>query len=187
MPSISVTFDGVMDRYAEQLKQLGTQAPVIMTTALMTAAPTMKKALASALTPQTGLPKRTLDKAVKIRPGAMQVTFATYGGDIAVKYFKAYETRAGVSAAPWNRRTVYGGAFMRAGWWPKRVVKGNWNGHAFYRAGGRTNSGKDRFVKAKSGLYIPDEMLKGASIAAWEQGVGQVQTEVENQIAKLLP
>ena len=115
------------------------------------------------------------------------MTFLTAGGDIGLKYFKAYETRAGVSSAPWNRRSIYAGSFMKAGWWPKRVTKGNWNGQAFYRAGSKTGSGKDRFVKAKSGLFIPDEMLKGASIAAWERGVVKVQASVEEQIGKLLP
>ncbi|GJD78001.1 hypothetical protein [Methylobacterium gregans] len=188
MPAITVRLDGVMERYAKQLQAMGTQAPVIMTTALMSAAPQMERALEDALTPQTGLLPGTIARAVTYKGGALSLTFRTQGGDVRLKFFKPHETEPGVSAAPRNARSTFPGTFMRAGWWAKRRVdKPGWNGQVFRRAGGKTKTGKARFTTARSDMAIPDEMVKGASLGAWERGQAAVLTTVEHRIMALLP
>jgi len=144
-----------------------------------------------ALTKQTGLPRRTIDRAVKeITPAASGLTFIlqTRGGNVSLKYFKARETRAGVSAAPWGKRSIYPSTFMKAGWWPKRVDKPNWNGQVFERSAGQTRNGMDRFNKVRSGLFIPEELVKGETAAAWK---ALIQTDllprIEHEIGRLLP
>ena len=137
-----------------------------------------------ALSDQTGLPKRTGKKAVtrkvtRSTPGTLSYTVHTQGGDISLKYFKPRETRPGVSAAPWNSRRVYPHLFMRAGWWPKRVTKPNWNGQVFIRGGGRS------FHVADLGLFIPIEVVKGASAAAWETGGKRLQPRVELEVRRM--
>ncbi|GJE45315.1 hypothetical protein [Methylobacterium soli] len=86
---------------------------------------------------------------------------------MALKYFGAWETAKGVSAAPWSARHVYARTFIKADWWPHRMTKGNGNGHVFERAGSTTNSRLDRSNKVKSGLFIPDEMVKSATASAF--------------------
>lgn len=111
------------------------------------------------------MPKSTGRRAVRRKvtmstPATLAYTIHTRGGDISLKYFKPRETRPGVSAAPWNSRRAYPHTFMRAGWWPRRVVKGNWNGQVFIRTGAK------KFTIADSGLFIPSEIVQGASAAA---------------------
>lgn len=188
MPALTVKLDGVMERYGDQLKKVGGAAPAIMTTALLGAAPEMETAIETALTPQTGLQADTIKRAVTYTGGALSLTFRTQGGDVRLKFFKPFETQPGVSAAPRNQRSVFGGTFMRAGWWTTgRVEKANWNGQVFRRAGGKTKSGKAAFKVAKSDMAIPDEMVKGASLAAWEASQQGILEAVEAKIGALLP
>lgn len=151
-----------------------------------------------ALSDQTGLPKRTGIKAVRreverATPATLSYVIHGQGGNISLKYFKPRETRAGVSAAPWNKRYVYASTFMKAGWWPKRVVKPKWNGQVFKRAnsdgysydGLRSQGAKrvgTKFTKQKSGLFIPIEMVRGATAAAWQQGARRLQPRIEHEV-----
>ncbi|WP_432347901.1 hypothetical protein WMC41_09830 [Shinella yambaruensis] len=92
-----------------------------------------------ALAVQTGLRKQTTLKAVrrnvtKSTPSTLTYVIHGQGGDISLKHFKPRETQRGVSAAPRGVRQVFPSSFMKAGWWPKRVAKPNWNGQVFVRA-----------------------------------------------------
>ena len=84
---------------------------------------------------------------------------------------------------------------MKAGWWPRRVVKPNWNGQVFSRAGSKTKTdhhtmgqGKmDRFHVERSGLYIPDEMVTGASAAAFNStAASELPARVEHELGRIL-
>lgn len=149
------------------------------------------------LSNQAGLPKRTGAKAMRREVERSTTQTLTYtivaqGGDIGLKYFKPRETAMGVSAAPRNSRATYFGSFMRAGWWPKRVGKPNWNGHVFYRIGdGHSYSGLKsqgakrvgtKFKKAKSGVLIPQEVMQGAVAQAWREGARRLQPRIEHEI-----
>lgn len=98
-----------------------------------------------------------------------------------MRYFKPRETRKGATAAPWNRRTLYAGSFMKAGWWPKRVVKPNWNKQVFIRTG----RGTSQFRKVKSGLFIPVELVRGEAAAAWNEAASRLQPRVAHEIRRI--
>ena len=172
---LSVTLDAAsIHRLGNLIGQAGAKAPAALARAINHTGNKARTKMVRALTAQTGLKRRTLVKALRTSPasaGALTYTIRSSGGNVSLKYFGPRETAAGVSAAPWNARSVYAHSFMKAGWWPHRVVKGNWNGHVFERAGSSTNTGMDRFVKVKSGLYIPEEMVRGASAAAFDSAV----------------
>lgn len=134
-----------------------------------------------ALVKQTGLKRTTVVAAM--RPTLATVATLEYridarGGDIALKYFGARETRKGVSANPFNKRRVFDATFMKAGWvWPKRVVKPNWNGHVFMRTGKKTKGSgfqMDEFARQKSGVILPREMVRAESGKAWQTTVARV-------------
>lgn len=125
------------------------------------------------LTRQTGLKRPTIVKAVRVsrsNPQTLVYRMSAHGGDVSLKYFAARETKAGVSARPFGKRKVFKSTFMRAGWWPNRVAKPNWNGQVFKRAG----ASKLPIEKQKSGVIIPNEMVQGETRDAFRSTVARV-------------
>nr|USU32912.1 hypothetical protein NG677_04215 [Methylobacterium sp. OTU13CASTA1] len=146
------------------------KAPLALARALNHTGAKAKTQMVRALVIQTGLKRPTFVRALKpsnASAGRLSYEITSYGGDVSLKYFGARETRKGVSAAPWNDRGIYDGTFMKAGWFPNRVSKGNWNGQVWRRTGTATASGMDRFEKQKSGLFIPEEMVRDESAKAF--------------------
>ncbi|WP_018261349.1 hypothetical protein [Methylobacterium sp. WSM2598] len=197
--SLSIRLDTApLARFGNGLAAAGAKAPLVLARAANHTGDKAKTATARALVPQTGLPRTTIGKALKVTkasPGALVYRTDAKGGDIRLKYFKARETRPGVSAAPWSRRQVFAHTFMRAGWWPHRVAKPNWNGQVFERAGSKTTTqhatkgkgGMDRFVVVRAGLYLPDEMVRGASVAAWRAVVDRdLEARVAHELGRVL-
>ncbi len=178
--------DQVLARYANQMGALGEgKANLGLSRALVRTGKKARTRVIRALVPQTGLKRATIAKAVReVRGdvGSLSFVLRTQGGNVRLKYFKARETRAGVSAAPWNVRQVYAGTFMKAGWWRSgRVVKPNWNGQVFRRVG-------NKFEVVRSGLFIPEEMLKGQSAAAWQSVIdSEFERDVAHELGRLLP
>lgn len=126
----------------------------------------------SALAKQTGLKVRLIRKAMvptRASVGNLEYRIKAWGGDIALKHFDARETRKGVSARPFGRRKVFAGTFIRGGKFPKRVSL-NKGGQVFARSG----SSRLPIEKQKSGVIIPNEMIKGASADAWQSTVATV-------------
>lgn len=125
-----------------------------------------KTGMKIALVIQTGLKRRTMDKALKSKKASAKggglYTITVKGGDARLSKFAARETRKGVSAAPWNARRVYAGSFMKGGQFPNRVAL-KLHGAVLIR------KGKARYPLAgvKSGLVLPLEMLKGGSANAF--------------------
>lgn len=182
-----ITADGVLARFSNQLGALGKKAPLAMQRALARTGDGARKQVVRALAQQTGLPqKRVIHRAVRIkRPhfGDLSYTMTTRGGDIRLKYFRARETRKGVAASPWGERKVFAGTFTRAGWvWKKRIIKSNWNGQVFRR------SGEEQFEVVRSGVIIPAEMVKGATVQAWHAAVDRnLEQRLRHEIGRLLP
>lgn len=147
-----------------------------------------------ALTPQTGLPRKVIRRAVKsykANEGRLSGALKTKGGDINLRYFKARETRKGVSAAPLSKRIVVPGTFMKAGHFPNRVRfdsrgrgKGM-DGNVFIRKGSPpSRRWKAPIEGGRSGVYIPTEMLKGQTLAAFDTMVqGDLPQQVERAIS----
>jgi hypothetical protein len=137
------------------------------------------------LTRQTGLKRPTIVKAVKVSrstPQTLVYRMSAHGGDVSLKYFGARETKAGVSAAPFGNRKIFASTFMRAGWWPNRVVKPRWNGQVFARAG----ASRFPIEKQKSGVIIPNEMVQGETRDAFRSTVARVLPQrLDHEINRL--
>jgi hypothetical protein len=172
------------------LQIAGGKGKIALQRALNHTGPKARTQVIAALTPQTGLRRRTIASAVKVLRGdadLLSYVLETRGGDIGLKHFNPRETRAGVSAAPRGQRAVYAETFQRAGWWRSgRVVKPGWNGQVF-RVAARVPDGMDKFKKAKSGVFIPDEMLTGRTVAAWQGVIDRdLAPRVRHELARLL-
>lgn len=172
------------------LQIAGGKGKLALQRALNHTGPKARTQVIAALTPQTGLKRRTIASAVKrVKGDAEQLSYVleTRGGDIGLKHFNARETRAGVSSAPRGQRAVYAGTFQRAGWWRSgRVVKPGWNGQVF-RVAARVPNGMDKFAKAKSGVFIPEEMLTGRTVDAWQRVMDRdLEPRVRHELARLL-
>lgn len=171
MSGLFVSLDAsAIARLGNQIGAAGKNAPLALARAINHTGAKARTQMVRALVPQTGLKRKTIIKALrenKASAGSLTYAIKSHGGNIRLKHFGARETRQGVSAAPWGRRAVYAHTFMKAGWWPNRVVKSNWNGQVLERVGSKTSTGNDRFQVVRSGLFIPDEMVQGASAAAF--------------------
>lgn len=129
-----------------------------------------------ALTGQTGLKRKTIVKAVRKRSQGLTYELRSRGGNVSLKHFAARETRKGVSAAPWNKRRIYARTFLKGGRFPNRVPLSRGGGHVFARSG----KGRLPIAKQKSGLFIPKEMVTGASAAAFNN---VASTELPSRLA----
>ena len=167
---------------SDKLRNAGKQAPVILKAAVKHTGDKAVSAMRSALVPQTGLKRKTLVKAVKGRSTGSGYEIKSHGGNIRLKFFGARETSKGVSAAPWNKRQVYPGTFIKSGWWPKRV-KAIAGGQVLQRAG----AGKYPIHGVKSGLFIAEEMVKGNSEAAFYSTLdSDLAPRIAHELARIL-
>lgn len=152
-------------RISNALRAAESKMDLIKVRALNHTGPKARTAMVRALVPQTGMKRKPLNKALRQKRAfnGGDYTIAAKGGDVRLMFFKPRETRKGVSAAPWNKRRVYAGSFMKGGRFPKRVALAM-GGAVLNRAG------KSRLPLAaapRSGLYIPTEMVKGNSEAVF--------------------
>ena len=141
----------------------------------------------AAETAQTGLPGDTLERAQREIPassGSLTYTIWSEGGNVRLKYFGAKEGGGGVTAHPWNRSTFYAQHFITSGRpGNRRTVLG---GHVYHNIQGGKWGGK--IAQSRSGLFIPTEMTKGQTAAAFESGSATVlATTVLKRLGALLP
>ncbi|QGY01488.1 hypothetical protein MMSR116_05910 [Methylobacterium mesophilicum SR1.6/6] len=199
MGGLFVTLDAsALARLGNQIGAAGKGAPLALARAINHTGAKARTQMVRALVPQTGLKRKTIVKALresKASAGSLTYAIKSHGGNIRLKHFGARETRQGVSAAPWGQRSVYAHTFMKAGWWPNRVTKGNWNGQVFERVGSKTQTqhgtkgrgGMDRFTVVRSGLFIPDEMVQGASAAAFNATAAtDLPARLEHELGRIL-
>lgn len=160
---------------AQKFASAHDRAPAAIAAALARTGATAKVRVVRTLTSQTGLKRQVIVRAVKTKAGRMQYALHSRGGNVHLKYFKARETRKGVSAAPWNQRRVYAGMFIKGGRFPKRVALGL--GGQVYRRAGKSRT---PIASQRSGLFIPKEMVSGATAAAF---TGTVNSELPKRLA----
>jgi hypothetical protein len=158
--------------------------------------------VARVLSKQTGLPYGVIRKALKTdraygsrqefvggpvsvsTDASLSYTIRASGGDISLKYFKARETRAGVTASPFGVRRLYNQAFMKGGRFPNRVTAKGLNGHVYRRTGG----GRGPLELLNSGVVIPSEMISGASAKAFTETVStELPKRTIHEIGALVP
>lgn len=184
-----------LERFANAIRALGDQAPVALGRALRHTGDKSKTQVVRSLARQTGLSRSVIVRAVKVKgprhgnpnigraDADLTYTLESRGGDISLKYFGAREVRAGVTAKPWNVRKTYKGAFMRGGAWPNRVALPTLNGHAFRR----TDTDRTPIEKQKSGVVIPEEMIEGATLEAFETVINRdLPARVGHELHRLL-
>lgn len=152
---------------ANGLAAAGKNAPVSLAWGLNAVGNKAATQMRRALVAQTGLRYGVLRRALRTKAATanrLEFRIESKGGDIRLKFFSPRETKAGTSAAPWNHRTLFAGAFMKGGRFPNRVPLNK--GNAVFKRVGRS---RYPIAEQRSGLFIPEEMVTGASKAAFDQ------------------
>lgn len=180
--------DNHINLFGSRVEKLHRQFPVVLPRIVNQVGDRSKTQVIRALTKQTGLPRKTIVKAVgdPRRANGRQLSYemATRGGNIRLKYLAPRETRAGVTATPWGKRTLFAGTFMKGGRFPSRKTVAKLDGHVFRRL----NSSGSKITQARSGMFIPVEMTRDATRAAFERiAAPLLQVRVEAALRKLLP
>lgn len=169
--TLRIVGDGI-ERFGEAVKVLGqSKARSVFRMAVNDAGRKTKTATGRALAKQTGLKYGTTRKALddsKASNNNLEYSLTGRGGDISLKYFKPKETDVGVEASPFGKKTVFAGSFMKGGIWPGGRSGFVAGGHVLHRLGATRNP----VDKTKSGVVIPNEMVKGITASAFER-VGQ--------------
>lgn len=179
--------DENLKRFGRQLGDLNARLPNVLPRIVNKVGDRAKTQVIRSLTAQTGLPRKTIVKAVgdpqKARPKKLSYEMVTRGGNIRLKYLAPRETRPGVVAKPWGRAKLFPGTFMKGGWFPNRKVVTKFGGHVYRRL----NASGTRITQARSGMAIPTEMTTGATAAAFERiAAPLLQQRVEDAIRKLV-
>lgn len=180
---LMLTLDRGFHQWAGSFAELAEKAPTALSRALFHEGAKAKVATQRALAKQTNLKYGLLKRAVReVRGEPLTYTLESAGGNLRLKWFGgAREVRGGVIARPWNRSTLYAGAFTRGGQWPRRVPIQKLGGHAFQRTGGA----RLPISQVRSGLFIPTEMIEGASAAAFEATMGvTLEKRVAHELAR---
>lgn len=183
------------------LAAAGKKAPKAFERAINRAGDSARSKMIKSLATQTGLKQKVVKKALRKKTawagglggkGSRDAyVISARGGDISLKYFKAREavSKGGTTAAPWNRRRLYPGAFIKAGWPGKngrRSSRVDWHGggHVYERVGRKRLPIK----KKKSGLFIAEEMVTGSSKAAFFSTVSTVLVpRLRHELLRMLP
>ena len=187
MAAISVTWaDDHLRRYGRKIDELNKRFPKVLPRVVNQVGNRAKTQVVRNLTGQTGLPRKTIVKAVgnpnPAKPGKLSYEMVTRGGNIRLKYLAPRETRPGVTAKPWGKRTLFPDTFMKGGAFPNRHG-GNFGGHVMRRL----NTTGTKLTHARSGMFIPVEMTKGATAAAFERTAAPLlKQRVDAVLAKLL-
>lgn len=141
-------------------------------------------AIIAPLKAQTGLKGGTIPKAVhdqSASAGSLAYSLITRGGDISLKYFGAREGGGGVTAHPRGSTAYFGGAFITSGRKGHRRKSPKLGGHVYRNVAGGRWGGK--IEKVKSGVYIPQEMVRGAVVKAFE---GVVASQLDPAVARVM-
>lgn len=172
-----------LKQFENMLGAVGTDGPKAMSHALNRTGDMARTQVVRTLAKQTGLAQKTIRKSIKVKRSKLgsqnsgsgrdlTYTIRSAGGDVSLKYFKKRETNDGVRAFLGSSRgwDWFAESFFRGGRWPRPRKAISWShGHVFVRAGGRTD-----LEKVKSGVFIPAEMVTGATADAFERTVADV-------------
>lgn len=188
MSDISIHWaDNHLRRFSGKIGLISTRWPKAIPRTINQVGNRAKTQVIRNLTKQTGLPRKTIVKAVgtpsPANPGKLSYEMVTRGGKIRLKYLSPREIRAGVSAKPFGRRTLYAGSFMKGGAFPNRKTVAKFNGHVFHRNGSGRN-----ITFTKSDVVIPQEMTTGSTAQAFTNIAGPLlKTRIEALLRKLAP
>mgnify|MGYP001245940704 CR=1 FL=1 len=195
MTTITVKWaDDHLKKFGKQIERLNREFPKVLPQEINKVGNRAKTQVIRNLTAQTGLPRKTIVKAIgdpgTARMGKLSYEMVTRGGNIRLKYLHPIESRPGVIAKPWGKRQLFAGSFMKGGAFPNRKVVSKFDGHVYRRIGfGQRTDGStgEKLTQVRSGMLIPVEMTKGATSAAFVKIAGPLlQERVELVLVKLL-
>lgn len=180
--------DGNINLFGSRVEQLHKRFPLVLPRIVNQVGDRSKTQVIRALTKQTGLPRKTIVKAVgdPRRANGRQLSYemVTRGGNIRLKYLAPRETRPGVTAIPWGKRTLFAGTFMKGGKFPNRKVVAKFDGHVFRRL----NASGTKITQVRSGMFIPVEMTRHATRDAFERTAAPLlQIRIDAALRKLMP
>jgi hypothetical protein len=154
-------------KFANLMAAAGGKVEIAIARAVNHTGDKVRTAMIRSLTGQSGLPRKTIVKALKRRMAwpkrSMSYTITARGGNVHLKFFKAREAGSGVSAAPWGQRRMFPGMFIKGGRPGARVALAM-GGQVMMRTG----ASRLPIASQRSGLFIPDEMVTGATEAAFD-------------------
>lgn len=175
----------------------------LMARALNSAGEGLRRYTVVAEAAQTGLAGDVIDRAQQSMPasaGRLAFTIVARGGNVRLKYFGAKEEGGGVTAHPWGLTSYYTNAFMKSGRLTNRFFAPSLNGQV-YTPGLKNVSRKNDKAKAgrqhkgnsigswyrkihadRSGLFIPTELTRGATKAAFEAGAAAALESIAKQL-----
>ncbi len=178
--------NATLKKYEREIVQLAAQFPKVIPQEINKVGDRVRTQVVRTLTKQTGLPKKTIQKAVVTygaTPGKLFFTMKSEGGDIRLRFFKPRETRKGVVAKPWGKHTLFAGTFMKGGKFPKRVESAYLSPDVWRRL----NSSGTKITQQRSGVRIPVEMITGATADAFDKMAAPLlEQRVMKVIQKLL-
>lgn len=161
-----------LKQFDNLLGALGQEGPKVISRALNRTGDMGRTQVVRALAKQTGLPQKTIRKAVKVKRASwsdLEYRLSATGGDISLKYFKARETRRGVTAFVRGERRLFEHSFIKGGSFARGRVALRMGGHVFQRIGSRTE-----LERLKSGVFIPIEMVEGPTAAAFDAIIAEM-------------
>ncbi|NIZ11074.1 phage tail protein [Pseudooceanicola sp. HF7] len=177
-----------LKRFDNMLIGLGEDGPKVAVRAMNRAGDMGRTQVVKALAKQTGLPQKLIRRSVKVKRSTWsepEYQLNSAGGDVSLKYFKKRETRDGVVAKLGDARgnDWFAESFFRGGLFPgRRVDIRSMGGHVFVRADGRTD-----LERVTSGVFIPKEMVEGASLKAFRDTVARVLPQrLDHEFSRLL-
>ncbi len=174
------------NRFHDQVRQIESQFPKAIPRLMNQVGRRAKTKVIRSLTKQTGLSREVIVRAVKEKAaftGDLHYDLRTRGGNVRLKYLRPQETTEGVVAYPFSQRTLYPRTFMRGGEFPDRKVVPEFDGHVMFR---NRSSGR-HYTFARSGVYIPEQMVEGMALEAWQSEVRTtLPARLDALIAKLL-
>jgi hypothetical protein len=177
-----------MERFGNMLGALGQDAPKAINRALNRTGDMARTQVIRTLAAQTGLPQRTIRRSVRVKRSEwsnLEYTLKSAGGDVALKYFKKRETLAGVEADLGSARgkVLFDRTFFKGGAFPRRVALTAFDGHVM----DRVSEYRFDLRKVKSGVFIPEEMVSGATRDAFERVVEDVlPRRLDHEISRIL-
>lgn len=174
-----------LDRQIKALQSLGSRKTRIVGNRVANRAGDQSRTqVRRELTKQTGLPRKTIVKAVKVTrstPDTLAYRMRSQGGDVSLKYFSAREQRRGVKAKPFGQWNVFPSTFIKGGRFPNRVDIGK-GGHVFQR----TSARRKPIEKVKSGVIIPEQMVKDATAEAFRSTSSRVLiTRMAHELSRM--
>lgn len=112
-------------------------------------------------------PAKTNTTRSRASAGRLRFLLVGFGKQLPLKYFKASETRAGVSATPMNQRRIFPGTFMKGGRFPNR--KDLNRGDTVFKRAGRAR----KPIVKQFGPAFPEAFAQPSPAGIWEKEGGE--------------